>query len=69
MHSVYSLHTFIVFLLHVSVSHSPSSGRTTVPFTYIYYNSNICSVVPLIIYDITTIETTVSDFITLFGFK
>jgi len=28
MHNVYSLHTFIVFLLHVSVSHSPSSGRT-----------------------------------------
>ena len=32
IHNVYSLHTFIVFLLHVSVSHSPSSGRTFVPF-------------------------------------
>ena len=27
-HNVYSLHTFIVFLLHVSALHSPSSGRT-----------------------------------------
>ena len=28
MHRVYSLFTFIVFLLYVSVSHSPSSGKT-----------------------------------------
>ena len=31
--SFYSLDTFIVFLPHVSVSHSPLSGRTYVPFT------------------------------------
>ena len=33
MHSVYSLHAFTVFLLHVSTYHTPSSGRTHVPLT------------------------------------
>jgi len=34
MHKVYSLHIFIVFLLHVSVpSALPSSGRTIITFT------------------------------------
>jgi hypothetical protein len=31
---MYSLHTFIVFLLHVAMLHSPSSGRTFLLFTY-----------------------------------
>jgi len=29
MHNVYSLHIFIVFLLHVSVSHSQSSRQNS----------------------------------------
>jgi hypothetical protein len=66
--SVYLLHTFIVFLLHVSVSHSPSSERSFVPFTCIYYNSNSRTVVPFVIYNIT-IETIVNDFIMVSGFK
>jgi len=32
MHNVYSLHTFMVFLIHVSVPYAPSSGRTIMPF-------------------------------------
>jgi len=33
MNDVYSLHTFIVLLLLFAVPHSPSLGRTSVPFS------------------------------------
>jgi hypothetical protein len=33
LHEMYSLRIFTVFLLHVSVYHTPSSGWTYVPFT------------------------------------
>ena len=34
-----------------------------------YCNSRICLVVPFIIYDVTTIETTVKSYITKYGFE
>jgi serine/threonine protein kinase len=33
MHNIYLLHIFTMFLLHVLVYHTPSSGRTHVPLT------------------------------------
>ena len=37
MNNIYSLHTFIAFLLHVAVSHSPSSRRNFCPFSLLFY--------------------------------
>jgi len=39
MNSVYSLQAFIAFLLHVAVSHSPSSGRNLYRFTVLYHST------------------------------
>jgi len=78
MHSIYSLHLFTVFLLHVLVLHHHQGElcvrylKTTSCYAATisgYYNSYVINICTCHIYDVTVVITINSSCITDYGFQ